>query len=149
MRGSTVPAKPPRLLLTGRFQVPNFRFPMTDHRKLLPKLLEKMFPLEEDQALVVDIMGRYGHEEFHREAERVKMAILKLAGRSPERIRYYTLMACRDYRDVLSAAEYPNQVGKDFLREKDPARYSQIVEKDKKQYQDWYLGVLWGKSRDS
>jgi hypothetical protein len=60
-------------------------------------------------------------------------------------------MACRDYRDVLSAAEYPNQVGKYFLKEKDPARYSEIVERDKKQYQDWYLGVLWNgeMSRDS
>ena len=116
---------------------------MIDHAKLLPRLLEKMFPRVDERKLVVSILGQYGHEGFHREMDRVKMAILKLAGRSPERIRYFTLMACRDYRDVLSAAEYPNQVGKYYLRDKDPGRYIELVEEDKKQYQAWYLGILW------
>lgn len=116
---------------------------MTDHIKLLPRLLEKMFPNEGDRELVVDILGQYGHEGFHKEMDRVRMAILKLAGRSPERIRYYTLMACRDYRDILSAAEYPSQVGKYLLKDRDPERYEELVQEDKDQYQAWYLGVLW------
>ena len=71
------------------------------------------------------------------------MAILKLAGRSPEQIRYYTLMACRDYRDVLAGAEYPKQMGHYPWREKDPERLAQITAEDKEQYQSWYLGILW------
>lgn len=116
---------------------------MIDHSKLLPRLLDKLFPGIEERKLVSDILGQYGHENFHPEKERVRMAILKLAGRSPERIRYYTLMACRDYRDVLSAAEYPNQMGKYFLRDQDPDLYDELVEEDKRQYQAWYLGIIW------
>jgi len=116
---------------------------MIEHSKYLPRIMEKMFSAEEDREVAVEILGQYGHEGFHPEIARVRMAILKLAGRSPEHLRYYTLMACRDYRDVLSAAEYPNQVGKYYLKEKDPARYDELVEKDEKQYQAWYLGILW------
>jgi len=116
---------------------------MIDHTKLLPRILEKMFPVPEDQELIADILSQYGHAHFQREWDRVKIAILKLAGKSPERVRYYTLMACRDYRDVLSAAEYPNQTGNYDLKKTDPARHDELVEEDKKQYQEWYLGVLW------
>jgi hypothetical protein len=122
---------------------------MTDHTKLLPRLLEKLFPLEDERELVIDIMGQYGSADFQREGDRVRMAILKLAGRSPEQIRYYTLMACRDYRDVLAGAEYPNQMGYYPWRENDPERLEQIKVKDMEQYQSWYLGILWdGKTGD-
>ncbi len=121
---------------------------MTDHSKLLPRLLEKIFPLEDERELVVDILQQYGHEGFHPEKERVRVAILKLGGKSPERIRYYTLMACRDYRDVLAGAEYPNQMGHYPWREKDPDRHGELVERDKQQYQDWYLGILWEGNRE-
>ena len=102
-----------------------------------------MFPRDEDRNLVVEILGQYGHEGFHPEVDRVRMAILKLAGKSTDRVRYYTLMACRDYRDVLSAAEYPFQIGKYNLKEKDPEQYDELVSEDLRQYQEWYLGVLW------
>jgi len=116
---------------------------MIDHARYLIRIIEKMFPVEIERHLVLEILDRYGHEGFHPEVDRVKMGVLKLAGKSPERIRYFTLMACRDYRDVLSAAEYPNQVGKYYLKEKEPSRYHELVEKDERQYQDWYLSILW------
>jgi hypothetical protein len=116
---------------------------MIDHSKILPRIIEKMFPREEDQDLVVNILGQYGHEGFHPEVDRVRMAILKLAGKSPERVRYYTLMACRDYRDVLSAAEYPSLMVDFNLRKKDPDRYDELIIEDLRQYQEWYLGLLW------
>ena len=116
---------------------------MIDHTKLFPRILEKMFPQDHEQDLVMEILGQYGHADFQREWDRVGMAILKLAGKSPERIRYYTLMACRDYRDVVSAAEYPNQMGNHNLLKTDPAQYDELIKEDLKQYQDWYLGVLW------
>lgn len=59
-------------------------------------------------------------------------------------------MACRDYRDVVAAAEYPKQMGHHPWDKKDPAPQEELVEEDKKQYQDWYLGVLWdGKKNNS
>lgn len=116
---------------------------MIDHSKLLPRLTEKLFPDPEERELVLDILGQYGHEGLHPEKDRVRMAILKLAGRSPDQIRYYTLMACRDYRDVLAGAEYPKHMGHYPWREKDPERLAQIQAEDKEQYQSWYLGVLW------
>ena len=119
---------------------------MTDHSKLLPRLLEKLFPLDEERELVVEILEQYGSVDFQREGDRVRMAILKLAGRSPEQIRYYTLMACRDYRDVLAGAEYPNQMGHYPWRDKDSERLAQIQTEDKEQYQSWYLGILWEES---
>ena len=122
---------------------------MTDHSKLLPRLLEKMFPREEDREQVVDILEQYGSGDFHREADRVRMAILKLAGKSPEQVRYYTLQACRDYRDVLAGAEYPKQMAHFPWREKDPEGLAHIRAEDKEQYQSWYLGILWDKSVNS
>ena len=116
---------------------------MTDHSKLLPRLLEKLFPREEERDQIIDILGQYGGEDFQREADRVRMAILKLAGKSPEQVRYYTVMACRDYRDVLAAAEYPKHMGYYPWRENDPERLAQITAEDLEQYQSWYLGILW------
>jgi hypothetical protein len=121
---------------------------MTDHSKLLPRILEKIFPREDERDEVVQILEQYGRAEFQKEPDRVKMAILKLAGKSPERVRYYTLMACRDYRDILSAAEYPKQIGYYKLREDDPDQYDRIVMEDREQYQDWYLGVLWNGEKE-
>jgi hypothetical protein len=109
----------------------------------LPRLLEKLFPIEEDRELIIDILDQYGSGDLQREVDRVQMAILKLAGRSPEQIRYYTLQACRDYRDVLAAAEYPKQMGYYPWRDKDPERLAQIEAEDMEQYQSWYLGILW------
>ena len=119
---------------------------MTDHSKLLPRLIEKLFPQKQERELVLDILSQYGSGDFHREADRVRMAILKLAGKSPEQVRYYTLQACRDYRDVLASAEYPKQMGHYPWRDKDPERLAQIKAEDREQYQSWYLGILWDTS---
>ena len=116
---------------------------MTDHSKLLPRILEKMFPDPDTRDQVADILEQYGQAQFQKEWDRVKMAILKLAGKSPERVRYYTLMACRDYRDVLAAAEYPKEMGYYPWRENDPERLAQIQKEDLQQYREWYLGILW------
>ena len=52
-------------------------------------------------------------------------------------------MACRDYRDVLGAAEYPKEMGYYPWRENNPERLVQIQKEDLQQYRDWYLGILW------
>lgn len=107
-----------------------------------------MFPESDARDEVVDIMDQYGRAEFHKEGDRVRMAILKLAGKSPERVRYYTLMACRDYRDVLGAAEYPKQMGYYPWLKNDPEHLARITKEDLEEYRDWYLGLLWGRKEN-
>lgn len=55
----------------------------------------------------LEVLRTYGPEEWHREPDRVRRAILTLAQGDLERVREFTEAARRDYRDVLMWAEYP------------------------------------------
>ena len=71
------------------------------------------------------------------------LAVLKLAGTELERIEYYIGQADMDYRDVLAMAEYPGQMRQPYsLKEEDPERYAQVVEEDRKQYEEWIESLL-------
>ena len=117
---------------------------MIDHEAILKKVMVKLFPEMEKRARVAGILEKYGGASWQPERERVRLAILKLAGTDPEIIQYFTVQACRDYRNILSSAEYPNQVANPYLMKNDPDRAGKLEEEDKKQYEDWYLGILWG-----
>jgi len=84
------------------------------------------------------ILEEYGNAAWHREAHRVRIAVLKLAAGNLQRLRSEMDSAKCDYRDVLAAAEYPGyfkQVpGPGRLR---PEEERRIIEADWKQYQDW------------
>jgi hypothetical protein len=56
---------------------------------------------------VLALLARYGDEDWQREALRVRMACLKLASGSLQKLEQAVGEACADYRDVLSDAEYP------------------------------------------
>jgi hypothetical protein len=58
-----------------------------------------------DQALLR--LANDGKESWHREPERVHRAILKLSRGDIGLLRPHVDVAERDYRDVLSWAEYP------------------------------------------
>jgi hypothetical protein len=60
-------------------------------------------------ARVVELLDSYGVEPYERERERVQLATLKLSAGSEEKLREYVTVAKRDYRDVLSWAEYPEE----------------------------------------
>jgi hypothetical protein len=122
---------------------------MIDHGLLLIRVVEKLFPEKAERDRITRILNRYGGSKFQSESARVKLGILKLAGKSPELIQYYTMQACRDYRDILTAAEYPNQFKNPFLRKNDPAGYARLVEEDRKQYTNWYLRILWGRDQNN
>ena len=84
---------------------------------------------------MLGILDQYGTEDYHREKERVQLAVLKLAGGSQERLRRAIEEAKCDYRDVLAPAEYPDypwDAAK--LPEKEQRR---IIDGDWKQYSDW------------
>jgi hypothetical protein len=88
---------------------------------------------------VLAMLEEYGGEEWHREAPRVRLAVLKLAEGRMDRLRYEIEGAKCDYRDVLSAAEYPGYCrrvpGPGKLPKKEEQR---IIDADWKQYHDWF-----------
>ena len=87
---------------------------------------------------VLTILSEYGAEDWHPEVDRVRMAILKLAAGNFEELRMHLEIAKRDFRDVLSEAEYPLYTKKWFHIDTLPADEQQrIIDADWKQYQDW------------
>jgi hypothetical protein len=117
---------------------------MVEYKVILKNVLEKLFPSPDELEKVNEVLGKYGGASWQPEGDRVRLAILKLAGKNLEQIQYYTLQACRDYRNILASAESPNQMANPYIRKNDPDRFAELVEEDKKQYRDWYLGILWG-----
>lgn len=88
---------------------------------------------------VLAILDEYGKESWHREIHRVRVAALKLAAGSIERLRYEIEGAKCDYRDVLAGAEYPGYTrrvpGPGMVLADEEQR---IIDADWKQYHDWF-----------
>ncbi|TNE32349.1 MAG: hypothetical protein EP349_01825 [Alphaproteobacteria bacterium] len=112
-----------------------------DYEALYFSALATLFPDSEKRKEVEARLSQYGTEDYHREIFRVRLAVLKLAEQQPEKLPYYAELACIDYRDVLSLAEYPETIGKWSLKEKDPARYQRLSEKERQDYLDWVSRV--------
>jgi hypothetical protein len=88
---------------------------------------------------VLSMLSEYGDAAWQREAHRVRVAALKLAAGSVERLRSEIEDAKCDYRDILAAAEYPDY----FRRVPGPGKIStdeeqRIIDADWRQYQDWF-----------
>ena len=87
---------------------------------------------------VLTMLGEYGAEDWHPEVDRVRMSILKLAAGNLEELRMHLEIAKRDFRDVLSVAEYPAYTKKWFHIDKlPPYEKQEIIDADWEQYQDW------------
>ncbi|HZN53815.1 MAG TPA: hypothetical protein VFB67_00705 [Candidatus Polarisedimenticolaceae bacterium] len=99
------------------------------------RIVRRDFPAER-VGEVLAMLDEYGPEDWHREPDRVRLAVLKLASGSFERLRYEIEGAKRDYRDVLSPAEYPGY-GKRMFKKLAPDEERRIIDADWKQYQDW------------
>lgn len=84
---------------------------------------------------VLAILDKYGAEDYHREKDRVQLAVLKLAGGSREKLRREIEEAKCDYRDVLSPAEYPSYPWD--ARKLPAGERKKIIAADWKQYMDW------------
>ncbi len=87
---------------------------------------------------VLAILNEYGSEDWHPELDRVRMAVLKLAGGKFDQLRGHTEAAKMDFRDVLSEAEYPLATKKWFHIDKlSEEERQKVYDADRKQYQDW------------
>ena len=102
------------------------------------RIVRRDFPADQvSEALA--LLEEYGKESWHRETHRVRVATLKLAAGSIERLRQEIEGAKRDYRDVLAYAEYPGyfrQVPASGKISADERR--QVIDTDWKQYQHWF-----------
>ncbi len=111
---------------------------MFDYEKLYPNVLVAMFPDPRIRQQAKTILYRYGSEDTDKEPVRVRLALLKLAGRDLEALKINVSYALTDYRDVLAWAEYPNAVKSDSWRLPDGSpEKKRINDADQDQYQEW------------
>lgn len=97
--------------------------------------IRHVFP-EREVADILALLDRYGVEDYHRERERVQLAILKLCDeKACADPGEYVDAACGDYRDVLAWAEYPNQMR--HSPSIDPKLREELIAKDRAQYLAW------------
>jgi hypothetical protein len=101
------------------------------------RVVERDYPPDQ-HAEVLATLQRYGKEDWHREADRVRLAALKLAAGSLDQLRLHIDIAAIDYRDVLAAAEYPAYMKREPHVDNLPqTERAEIIEDDWKQYQRW------------
>ena len=101
------------------------------------RVVRRDFPADRT-AEVLAMLDEYGTEKWQREADRVRLAVLKLAAGDMQRLRYELEGAKRDYRDVLGPAEYPGYTRRMFRIDKLPeAEQQRIIDADWKQYEEW------------
>jgi hypothetical protein len=102
------------------------------------RIVRRDFPAERVPE-VLAMLDDYGRETWQREAQRVRVAALKLAAGSIESLRYQIEGAKCDYRDVLATAEYPGYFrGVPGSGQVPTDEEQRIIDADWKQYQDWF-----------
>jgi hypothetical protein len=86
---------------------------------------------------VISILDEFGKQEWNSPGARVRLAILKLANGDLDKLMDHTKVAIEDFRDALSAAEYPrysreisfDEAAKDYKRA--------VIDDDWRQYCEW------------
>ncbi len=99
------------------------------------RIVRRDFPAERYDE-VMGVLRRYGTVDYEREPDRVRLAILKLAGGDFSRLEAETQGAKSDYRDTLLAAEYPLCAKKMFHAWSDAER-QEVYARDWEQYRKW------------
>jgi len=102
---------------------------------LLARKLETMFPGDFTRRRVRKILEEYGREAHEREPDRVRLAILKLAGAELRSVEKYTGYAREDYRTILAWAEYPRQARQWVMPGADEKQ--KMIEADLAEYERW------------
>ena len=104
-------------------------------RALVETKLADTFVLEDVDAARAILEG-YGGEDWHRERDRVHLAVIKQSGGSLETLREGVDLARSDYRDALVGAEYSEAV-KIPPRESASPEAQAARRRDVQQYKDW------------
>lgn len=106
----------------------------------LERKLNDLFSAEGLRDAARSSLSRYGRESWHYEVDRVRLAILKLAGADLTAIDKQVDAANVDYRDVLAAAEFPAY--RLLPPGIDPAtpEAQRAIAADRQQYLEWIGG---------
>ena len=104
--------------------------------------LASMWPDSAERECARAELSRYGSEAHEREAERVRLAILRLCDGQLERLADMVATAKQDYRDVLMWAEYPAEgqalwALRPNLSAQERRRLEELRAQDRKQYREW------------
>ena len=90
---------------------------------------------------VLAILDEYGVESWHRERDRVHLAVLKLAAGDLEELRRQIKLARTDYRDALAEAEFPENLTRRVpTGRSSAAEQAAMDDRDWDQYQRWLVG---------
>jgi hypothetical protein len=109
--------------------------PFEPSRDLAHKKLRDCFPNSGEASDALKILDAYGTEIWHREKNRVHLALLKVSEGSLENLRLHTRGAQTDFRDTLVLAEFPEE-GR--ASSKTPAdEMIAIRVRDRNQYEAW------------
>lgn len=101
------------------------------------RIVRRDYP-QDKYANIISVLDGYGVSEWHRETNRVRLAVLKLANGNIQDLRRFIEWAKSDYRDVLSPAEYPLASKKwSKMRNMSKDEVEAIYKKDWEQYQQW------------
>lgn len=103
--------------------------------KLLDSKLKAMFADDFTRRRVWKVLQGYGRESREREPERVRLAILKLAGSELRSVEKYTGYARDDYRTILAWAEHPRQTQQWVMPDADEKQ--RMIEADRSEYECW------------
>ena len=104
-------------------------------RDLVLKKLRDCFPDSRAAAEALAILDTYGKERWHRECERVQLAMLKQCGGDLVRLQQLAGLADRDYRDALVGAEHPEE----FPASSKTSQQEMVAirKRDRAQYEAW------------
>jgi hypothetical protein len=112
---------------------------------LVIRKVRKLFPPNE-QSDVIRLLEKecarnlpFSEDDTAQDLERVRLAVLKLAGGRLLELRRQIEVAKRDWRDVLNAAEYPegSRLGLVEYGKLAPEARSEIDARDKQQHLAW------------
>ncbi|KAA3647644.1 MAG: hypothetical protein DWP95_02840 [Proteobacteria bacterium] len=102
---------------------------------ILTRKLINLFPEVEVRNTAKSILDSYGVESYEQEPVRVRLAIIKLSGSDIEELRKTTKAAKKDFRDILSWAEYPRQSIKWSFT--NGLKNKKLAKKDRAEYKKW------------
>jgi len=111
-----------------------------DYAKLLKIKLEAVFPNETLRLQAQKALSLYGSSSTEPEADRVRLAILKLSGAALQKIQSTVKGAKEDYQDIIAWAEEPALMKFSDLNYGRPPNFEErkkIAEQDVLQYENW------------